>query len=45
MDEKKLNNILSSFINFNDINFKARQQYIDIYKKYKSLLHLFSSRT
>ena len=34
MDEKKLNNILSSFINFNDINFKARQQYIDIYNEY-----------
>lgn len=34
MDEKKLNNILSNFINFNDINFEAKQQYINIYNEY-----------
>lgn len=34
MDESKLNNILSNFINFGDINFTPKQQYIDIYNDY-----------
>lgn len=34
MDEAKLNNILNNFIHFNNIDFKAKQQYIDIYNGY-----------
>ena len=31
MNETKLNNILNNFIHFNDMDFKAKQQYINIY--------------
>ncbi len=34
MDDEKLNNILNNFIHFNNIDFKAKQQYIDIYNDY-----------
>ena len=34
MDERKLNNILKNFIDFNNIEFKALKQYIDLYDSY-----------
>ena len=34
MDETKLNNIFNNFIHFSNIDFKAKQQYIDIYNDY-----------
>lgn len=34
MDETKLNNIFNNFIRFSNMDFKAKQQYIDIYSDY-----------
>ena len=34
MDETKLNNIFNNFIRFSNMDFKANQQYIDIYSDY-----------
>ena len=34
MDETKLNNIFNNFIHFSNMDFKAKQQYIDIYSDY-----------
>lgn len=36
MDEKKINNILDNFINFEYISFDPKQQYIDVYNGYDS---------
>lgn len=36
MEENKLNNILNNFIDFENLEFKAKQQYIDIYENYDS---------